>query len=414
MTLPLADNAPRPRGRAWYRRARFRLLDLILGIVKIEQKYWTAETQWADASKEKLTDAPQCVFLFGSRQLLEEGARFAEARRMYPQAHIISCSTAGEILDTRVRDNSIALAAVFFEKTTIALSQTTVRAAAESYEAGKRLAADLVRDGLVHVMVFSDGQHVNGTALVKGFNDVLPEHVSVTGGLAGDGTDFKKTLVGLDESGKDGGVVAIGFYGASLKVGYGSLGGWDPFGLERVITKSKDNVLYELDGKPALALYKEYLGDQAAGLPSTGLLFPLRLRISAGGKEAEVVRTILNVNEAEQSMTFAGDMPEGTPATLMKANFERLIDGASGAGSMSVESLGSGRAELAILISCIGRKLVLKERVEEEIEAVRTTIGDEAAIVGFYSYGELAPVAATEKQCELHNQTMTITTFREE
>ena len=391
-----------------------RIHEVYYAHMKIEQKYWTADTQWVGASKEEMVETPQCVFMFGGRQLLEEGARFAEVRAMYPGAHIISCSTAGEILDTHVRDNSIALAAVFFEKTAVRFAQTDVQASAESYDAGKRLAGELTQDGLVHVMVFSDGQRVNGTALVKGFNDALPKNVSVTGGLAGDGSDFKKTLVGLDESGKEGAIVAVGFYGSALKVGYGSLGGWDPFGLERVITKSKDNVLYELDNKPALTLYKEYLGEQAAGLPSTGLLFPLRLRITNNGKEVEVVRTILNVNEADQSMTFAGDMPEGTPAMLMKANFDRLIDGAAGAGNMSLESLGSGRAQLAILISCIGRKLVLKERVEEEVEAVRSAIGNEAVIAGFYSYGELAPVAATEKQCELHNQTMTITTFREE
>lgn len=383
--------------------------------MKVEEKYWTQETQWVDASKEKIAETPQWVLVFGSRILLEEGKRFAEVRAMYPQSHILCCSTAGEILDTQVRDNSIALAAVFFEKTTLKFSRTDIHSYDESYDAGKRLATELAaQEGLVHVMVFSDGQLVNGTQLVKGFNDALPANVSVTGGLAGDGADFKKTLIGLDESGKQNAIAAVGFYGSALKVGYGSLGGWDPFGLERTITKSKNNILYELDNKPALSLYKEYLGEQAAGLPGTGLLFPLRLRIKNGGKEAEVVRTILAVNETDQSMTFAGDMPEGTQATLMKANFERLIDGASGAGSMSIESLGSGRAQLAILISCIGRKLVLKERVEEEIEAVRTSIGNEAAIAGFYSYGELCPVTATEKQCELHNQTMTVTTFREE
>ncbi len=382
--------------------------------MKIEQKFWTKETGWSDISKEKLSVSPQWVMLFGGRQLLEEGERFKEVRAMYPESKILSCSTAGEILATRVRDNSVALAAVHFDKTTLRFVQTDINAYEESFDAGARLAGELLGDGLVHVMVFSDGLRVNGTQLVKGFNATLPPNVSVTGGLVGDGADFKKTLVGLDESGKEGKIVAVGFYGTALKVGYGSLGGWDPFGLERIITKSKNNVLYELDGQPALTLYKEYLGDQAKDLPSSGLLFPLRLRIENNGKEVEVVRTILAVSEADQSMTFAGDMPEGAHAALMKANFERLIDGASGAGSMSIEPLGSSPAELAILISCVGRKLVLKERIEEEIEAVQAEIGEQVPIVGFYSYGELCPVTPTEKQCELHNQTMTITTFREE
>ena len=237
----------------------------------------------------------------------------------------------------------------------------------------------------------------------------------MTGGLVGDGSDFKLTLVGLDEAPVEGKVIVLGLYGESLKVGYGSLGGWDPFGPERTITKSKNNVLFEMDGKNALSLYKEYLGDLAKDLPASGLLFPLSLSIKdKSGKDVQVVRTLLNVNEVDQSMIFAGDMPEGIKAQLMKANFERLIDGAEKAASMSIESLVGTKPDLAILISCIGRKLVLKERTVEEVEAVRSILGDQAAITGFYSYGEICPTAANEKQCQLHNQTMTITTFREE
>jgi hypothetical protein len=209
-------------------------------------------------------------------------------------------------------------------------------------------------------------------------------------------------------------VVLVGFYGKDLKVGYGSLGGWDPFGPDRVITKAKDNVMFELDGKPALTLYKEYLGDQASGLPGTGLLFPMQLLIpQPDGTKREVVRTLLAVDEKTQSMTFAGDMPEGVTSRLMKANFDRLVDGAEGAAGLSIEPFGTEHAELAILISCIGRKLVLKDRIEDETQAVRSKIGDQAAMIGFYSYGEICPMTATERQCQLHNQTMTITTFRE-
>ena len=381
--------------------------------MKVEQKFWTAQDGWKMVSSEKLPADPQCVLVFGGRSLVEEQKVFAEIKEMYPQSALLLCSTAGEIMDTQVRDDSLALSAIWFEKTTIKFATTDITDAAASYDAGAKMAHELVQDGLVHVMVFSDGLNVNGTQLVKGFNDTLPANVSVTGGLVGDGTDFKQTLVGLNEPGKEHKIVAMGFYGPALRIGYGSKGGWDPFGIERTITKAKGNVLYELDGQPALKLYKDYLGELAKGLPSTGLLFPLRLRIKSGDRDVEVVRTILGVNEDDQSITFAGDMPEGVQAALMKANFERLIDGASVSGKMSLEALQSQKAQLAILISCIGRKLVLKERTEEELEAVRSELGPQAAITGFYSYGELSPVSPAEKQCELHNQTMTITTFSE-
>jgi hypothetical protein len=217
-------------------------------------------------------------------------------------------------------------------------------------------------------------------------------------------------VVFLDSLPAVGRVAAIGFYGSRLKVGYGSLGGWDPFGPERLITRSSGNILYELDGQPALPLYKKYLGEHAAGLPATGLLFPLSVRTTH--EQGEVVRTILAIDEAQQSMTFAGDMPKGAYARLMKANFDRLIDGAHGAAKTSYESIGSSSADLAILISCVGRKLVLKQRTEEEIEAVRQVLGDRTVLAGFYSYGEICP-SAPNANCALHNQTMTITTFSE-
>jgi len=193
-------------------------------------------------------------------------------------------------------------------------------------------------------------------------------------------------------------------------VGFGSLGGWDAFGPERLITRSKENVLYELDGRSALDLYKNYLGDHARNLPSSALLFPLSVR--AREKDAPVVRTVLAIDETDQSMTFAGDVPVGAYARFMKANFDRLIDGALGAARSSHQALGEGTAELAVLISCVGRKLVLKQRIEEEVEAVREVLGPDTVLTGFYSYGELSPFTP-DARCELHNQTMTITTLSE-
>ncbi len=378
-----------------------------------EQKKWTKGKGWVEVT-QKIKEIPQLVLVMSSTAMLKNPETFKGMKQMYPKSHILLCSTAGEIIGDEVLDDSISVTAIHFEKTKLEFQVGDIASGPESFEAGKQLAAKLPAKDLMHVMVFSDGLKVNGTALVRGLAESLPKSVSATGGLVGDGAAFKTTLVGLDSQPAEGKIVLIGFYGNDLKVGYGSLGGWDAFGPDRTITKAKDNVLYELDGKPALGLYKEYLGDKASGLPGTGLLFPLSLKIKNDkGGEVEVVRTLLGVDEKDQSMTFAGDMPVGVSAKLMKANFDRLIDGASGAASMSVEPLGKSKPELAILISCIGRKLVLKERIEEEIEAVHSTIGKQAAIIGFYSYGELCPTAPTEKQCQLHNQTMTITTFRE-
>ncbi len=383
--------------------------------MKIEQKKWTAEQGWQNLSSAGFSQPPQLVLVFGGTEKIKEGKYFDEIKNFYPKSNVLSATTAGEILNDEVNDGTLAVTAIYFEKTSLVFKETEIAASAESFAAGERLTKDLPEKNLAHVIVFSDGLKVNGTELVHGLLKNLPASVSVTGGLVGDGSDFKNTFLGLNKPAEQGKIIIVAFYSSSLKIGYGSLGGWDTFGSKRLITKSTGNILYELDGKPALLLYKEYLGEQAAGLPGTGLLFPLSLSMkNLDGTEMEIVRTLLAVDEQKQSITFAGDMPEGVYAKLMKADFDRLIDGASGAAGMSLSALSERPPELAILISCIGRKLVLKERIEEEIEAVRGKVGDKAAITGFYSYGEICPTAPTEKQCQLHNQTMTITTFREE
>lgn len=379
--------------------------------MQVEQKLWTHEHGWQPDETVNLAESAQLLLVFGGTSLLADVSRYNELRARYPGAIILGCSTAGEICGTRVLDDSLVVTAVKFDHAKLKLASETIEEAGASYRAGEELARKLDSKGLAHVLVISDGLKVNGTNLVNGLKAVLPEHVVVTGGLSGDGVRFQHTLVCADVPPSEGKIAALGFYGADIKIGYGSLGGWDPFGPDRLITKSRGNVLYELDGQSALALYKSYLGEHAAGLPSTGLLFPLALR-GASGQETGLVRTILAVNEADQSMTFAGDMPEGAYAQLMKANFDRLIEGATHAAHATIQSLGAARPELAVLISCVGRKLVLKQRIEEEVEGVRDVLGDGTVLTGFYSYGEISPYTPTAK-CELHNQTMTITTFSE-
>ena len=379
--------------------------------MKTEQMHWQAGSGWRPSSPGRGSIDPQLVLVFGSPTLLQDRARLDELERAYPAATVFGCSTAGEICDTRVADDSLVVTAVHFDHTRVEAAELTIDGPEHSLEVGRMLAQKISHDGLRHAFVLSDGLGINGSELVRGLRSSLPEAATVTGGLSGDGARFQRTLVMWNGQSRSGVVGILGFYGSRLRVGYGSLGGWDPFGPERLITKSEGNVLYELDGRSALGLYKTYLGEHAAGLPATGLLFPLSLRVAEG--DTPVVRTILSVDESRQSMTFAGDVPQGSYARLMKANFDRLVDGATGAARISSDALGrSVPAELAVLISCVGRKLVLQQRIEEEVEAVRDVLGSKPILTGFYSYGEISPFTPSAR-CELHNQTMTITTFAE-
>lgn len=374
--------------------------------MKAEQLLYEPGTGWQKRGGGLAGLKPQLVLVFGGRHLLESNEGLAELRDAYPDAHLLAASTSGEITDTEVTEDRIAATAVAFEKTRITCAATRVQGAGDSFAAGRELANKLNAAGLVHVFVVSDGSLVNGTELARGFNEHLPAGVLLTGGLAGDGPRFEKNLVGLDEPPVSGRVAAVGFYGDALRVGFGSAGGWEPFGPEREVTKAQGNTLCELDGKSALKLYQTYLGDQAAHLPGSALRFPLS--VNAPGSARTVVRTILSIDEAAQSMTFAGDIPVGARVRFMRASYEDLIDGAAAAA----EQLTGGPPALVICISCVGRRIVLGQRTEEETESVRAVIGPEAVLTGFYSYGELAP-SGSKVACQLHNQTMTITSLRE-
>jgi hypothetical protein len=379
--------------------------------MKTEQLIFSASNGWEYQENYHLNALAQLIFIFGNRELLKNPDHISYLKKQYPAAQIFGCSTSGEIGQTVLYNENLICTAVWFEKSTIKTTSETIGSMEDSFSTGVRIAEKLKADDLVHVMVFSEGLNINGSELAKGLNSILDNSIPVTGGLAGDQADFKETVVVGNQAGIKNFVSAIGFYGKNLKSGCGSMGGWNSFGVDREVTKSDKNVLYELDGQPALELYKKYLGEHVAGLPASALLFPLSLQLKE--RDTSLIRTILSVNEADGSMVFAGDVPQGEYVRLMTANSEKLIDGASHAAEISMQKLSFSEPDLAILISCVGRKLVLKQRVEEELEVVRDIVGDKTTLTGFYSYGELCPVKLSDSNCELHNQTMTITLFKE-
>ncbi len=365
---------------------------------------------WSKDIPVHLDSDQSLALIFFAPELVTDPGPLIALQEQLPQTHIIGCSTAGEIHDAAILDDSMTVAIAQFEATELRSVRQELQKVTDSYDCGVRLGKALLDKDLSAVLILSVGTEVNGTELVNGINAELPPQVPVTGGLAADGERFERTWVLYGGEILERSVVAVGFYGKQLKLGFGSMGGWDIFGPLRKITRSNANVLLELDGKPALELYKEYLGERAKGLPATALLFPLTLHLSDPDNRS-VVRTVLGVDEAEQSMTFAGDMPEGSLAQMMKANFDRLIDGAMGAAVQARDPLNGFAPILSVAISCVGRRLVLGGRTEEELEVVLEALPPGTTQIGFYSYGEISPTASGF--CDLHNQTMTLTTISE-
>ncbi len=384
-------------------------------------RIWTGaftDGRWSETFDRSLDSDRTVIFVFGASRWADDDGPLAQLRHAFPRSHFMGCSTAGEIWGTKVLDESIVAAAMRFDSSNLRIASLALDSQPDACALGTRLATELDAPDLAGVFVLSDGLGINGSALTRGIRYALGNRVPVTGGLAADGPRFSRTWV-LDRGRpKTGVVAALGFYGDRLRMRHGSGGGWDIFGHERVVTKASGNVLLELDGRPALDLYRRYLGDRAAGLPATALLFPLAIRPSDDtwspstemvARPTTLVRTILGVDEGNRSMTFAGDVPTGWRAQLMRANFDRLIQGAGDAAGRVMHARGN--PAICIAVSCVGRRLVLGTRSEEELEMVMDAVPPGTRQLGFYSYGEISPLARTG--CDLHNQTMTLTTLEE-
>ncbi len=371
--------------------------------MKISKIRWSKSSGWE--ASPSFSGIAELVLVFADDAFFQTEKCYSELHHKFPKAHIIGCSSSGSVSGVEISDGDVVATIVKLEKSKIRLATADIHQGKSAKDIGALLMNELAAPDLKHVFVLSDGLQVNGSELAQGLNQA---GVPVTGGLAGDGTRFGKTWVMADAPAQSGRIAALGFYG-EVNVKSGCFAGWEEFGAERIVTKSAGNVVYEIDGQPALALYKKYLAEQAADLPASGLRFPLS--IQANKSDKALIRTLLAVDEAANSLTFAGDVPEGYICKLMRTNLDALIDNA-GLAAEAAQSTSNPEAGLCLVVSCVGRRLVMGQLTEEELDAVQNKLGDNTTITGFYSYGELAPFSDVMK-CQLHNQTMTLTTVYE-
>jgi hypothetical protein len=371
--------------------------------MQIEQMSWAEQSGWS--TKPAFSAEADLVLVFADDAYFQTDACYAELHTSFPEAHIVGCTSSGNVMGVEISDVNMVATVVKLERSKIRLASVDMQDGEDMIQLGQRLMNQLADADLRHAFILSDGLQVNGSELAKGLNQI---GVPITGGLAGDGTRFGKTWVMADAPAKSGRIAALGFYG-DVNIKSGCFAGWEEFGAERLVTRSVGNVVYEIDGEPALDLYKRYLGEQAAQLPASGLRFPLS--IQATKTDMALIRTLLAVDEEARSLTFAGDVPQGYLCKLMRTNLDNLIDSA-GLAASAAQPADQDVPGLCLVVSCVGRRLVMGQLTEEELEIVQDKLGDATAITGFYSYGELAPFSDV-MQCQLHNQTMTLTTLYE-
>jgi len=378
--------------------------------MKIEQQVLSSFTD--QLRPVKFTGKTRLAIVFGSVERLEAPGELDKIAAAFPGVTVVGCSTAGEISRNGVVEQRAGLSVTTLDMnhTDITVERQVISSMAASAEAGAALGKALLKPDLRYVMVLSDGLKVNGAELVRGLRSTLPATTVISGGLAGDDARFGRTYVVHGKELLSGQVVAVGFYGAKFTARVMSGSGWISFGMDRRVTRSEANVVYEIDGQRALDVYSAYLGDEAANLPATGLLYPLAVRLAEG--DQGLIRTLLAVDREKGSLTFAGDVNQGSNVRLMHANNQQLVAGAGAAAEDACVTTGPAATQLALLFSCVGRKLLMGTHIDMEIEEVATHLQPGAVVSGFYTYGEIG-YYKDSGHCELHNQTMTVTSLTE-
>lgn len=372
--------------------------------MKFAQEHLPAKTAISKLPGSSPLAEANWVLVFGSVSRFNERNFASQLQKRYPNAQIVGCTTSGEITGDGVFDDSVHITAMLWERSQLRFIAKPVNSMEQSHALGAQIANELLAPDLKGLFVLSDGLNVNGSELVEGLQEVLP-NVPITGGLAGDAAQFSKTLLLNNDKIQDRIVIAVGIYGKDAIVTSGALGGWKPYGPPRRITRAVKNVVYEMDNKPALPLYKMYIGYYANQLPASGLNFPFAIM---DDKNVNVIRTLLAVNEKDSSLTFAGNIAEGSTVRFLKSDHDQLVVGASEAARQILQKdVNINDKALAICVSCVGRKLVMEDQVSDEVFAVQRLLGMQTGITGFYSNGEICS-GEDDGHSLLHNQTMTI------
>lgn len=363
-----------------------------------------------------LPEQPQIVWVFGAISY-DQRALIRGVKSVLPETIIIGCTTDGEISNQGLTVDSVVLLGLISDQ--LEFTTAIVRDLGKnSFEAGKKLAEQFNGEPTEYIQIFSDGLTGNGSEIIKGIQSVLGINVKIAGGTAGDGSLFQKTYQYFNDEILTDALIGVAFVG-EFKFGTGVQSGWTTIGMAKQVTKAEKNVLYELDGKPALEVYEKFLGQNASLLPAVGVEYPLGLLGPSGDVDEDdyyLCRATMGVDRVKGTVTFAGDIPEGAFVKMTMGSESDILQAVQKAASQALERLKNGNASVkpaaVFFYSCMARKIVLGSRTNEEISAIKKIVGDDVPIIGFYSYGEYAP-AGKEMNSHLHNETATLTLISE-
>ncbi len=387
-----------------------------VGISDGEDSYMVGANACQNAV-DKLGEDPDLIIVFASVQYDQE-KMLSGVRSVSKETLLVGSSTAGEITTAGpAKRHSVAVMAI--KSSDIQFSAAVgENIAADPRVAGQKVAAEvrkLAGDKLKAFIMLPDVLVGNGADTVRGVLDSLGEHFPVVGGASGDDFKFVKTYQYLNDKVYSGAVVGLGLAG-SFKMGIGVKHGWIPISTPMKVTKSSGSVLHELNGQPAINIYKNYFGEEEAQqlqketLAKLAITYPLGIVVT--GSEEMLIRDPISVDE-HGSITCAAEIPEGSSIQLMIGSYMKAIEVAQIAAENAVAQLEGAAPKAVIIFNCIARNKLFGERAGDEISAIQTAVGTDTPLIGFYTYGEQAPLGGEVRNLDkcnpaFHNETVVI------
>lgn len=344
------------------------------------------------------------VFIHGSPFSLEDPILLDNFRDAFPNAELLGCSSAGEMINGQTFDNAIVFSALHFEKSTIKSARVgSSENESDEFDGGRKLAASLDADDLQFIVIYCEGLGLDCDEMISGIQAELGRNIPIAGGLAGDSLLFERTILMDRDGAYDNGAVAVGIYGDSFTVNRSaSLFEKEGIGIE--ISASDGNMLTGINGRPALEEYTKMLGEKADQLPGICLNFPITI-LDPETQQPLYCRTMHEI--IDNNILAAGTVPEGPARLIDLTNPEDFfIDANNTSKAATTEA-----AEFAVIVNCAGRRAALGDRWTEEQSIIQDNFA-EIPSIGFYSYGEIGECRNTGSTI-VHNQAVNIFTFHE-
>ncbi len=371
-------------------------------------------------AKEELGEEAKLAIVLSSVEYNQE-EMLEGVRSITGDTLLVGSSTAGEITTNGPADRHSVVVMLISSDTVSFWAGIGEGIAEGAVEAGRKV-ADSVKvqatEELKSFIMFPDVLAGNGADIVRGALQSLGEHFPLVGGASGDDFRFEKTYQYLNDKVYSGTVVGVGLSG-EFKFGIGVKHGWIPIGMPKKVTKAEGSVLHELDGEPAIKVYEEYFGEEEAKelkektLAQLAITYPLGMKV--GGSDEMLIRDPITVDE-HGSITCAAEIPEGSEIQLMVGSREEAVKVAEIAAEKAVEQLEGEKPSAVIIFNCIARSKLFGERKGDEIAAIQKAVGANTPLIGFYTYGEQAPLGGEVRNIEkcnpaFHNETVVILTL---